>query len=286
MKRILIIWALLISVCFAQSKAGFYVVGGKIITVQDTSSRKYLKAIEDAGLVPSVVQNFASNYLVTIERAISTYSLIKAQYPFIGGTAGTHKFNLNDPRDLDVAYRLTFPNGMTHNSNGSQANGVNQFARTFIPITSISYLSNHFSIYLKSITVSGVPILGGFRQTDNTRVSINYGSFTSSSQTTTMATGTTGLLLINRKSLSDSYILQKNGIFNQAVNSIAHTSVLEYRLFNRNVENLGDVYGNEATSNYTNGIINYSSIGSGLTDTQAILQSRAVTSFNGFLSRQ
>ena len=79
MKKLIIIWALLISVCYAQSKAGFYVVGGKVITVQDTSSRNYLKAVENAGVVPSVLQNAASNFLVTSEKAIGSYSLMTAQ---------------------------------------------------------------------------------------------------------------------------------------------------------------------------------------------------------------
>jgi hypothetical protein len=53
------------------------------------------------------------------------WSLMRAFYPFVGGTASTHKYNLKDPRDLDAAYRMVFAGGWTHNSNGITGNGVN-----------------------------------------------------------------------------------------------------------------------------------------------------------------
>jgi hypothetical protein len=54
---------------------------------------------------------------------------MKAIYPFVGGTASTHKWNLTDPRDLDAAYRLSFSGGWTHNANGITGNGVNSYAQ-------------------------------------------------------------------------------------------------------------------------------------------------------------
>ena len=41
------------------------------------------------------------------------WSKMVAVYPFIGGTAELHKWNLLDPRDDDTAYRLTFYDGGT-----------------------------------------------------------------------------------------------------------------------------------------------------------------------------
>lgn len=74
----------------------------------------------------------------TILGALNTFDLglisnsldskIKALYPYVGGTASTHKFNFLDARDLDVSYRLTFNGGFVHNSNGVTSNGVNTFA--------------------------------------------------------------------------------------------------------------------------------------------------------------
>lgn len=56
------------------------------------------------------------------------WSLTRAFYPFVGGTATTHKYNLKDPRDLDAAYRIVFAGGWTHNANGITGNGVNTSA--------------------------------------------------------------------------------------------------------------------------------------------------------------
>jgi hypothetical protein len=55
-----------------------------------------------------------------------------AVYPFVGGNATSHSFNLKDPRDADSAYRLTFSGGFTHSSSGVQGNGTNAFANTYI----------------------------------------------------------------------------------------------------------------------------------------------------------
>ena len=56
---------------------------------------------------------------------------MKALYPFVGGTASTHKYNFMDARDLDVAFRLTFNGGWTHASTGALPNGTNAYANTF-----------------------------------------------------------------------------------------------------------------------------------------------------------
>ena len=55
-----------------------------------------------------------------------------AIYPLVGGTASSQKYNLKDPRDLDVAYRLTFYGGWTHSSNGITGNYTNTYADTNI----------------------------------------------------------------------------------------------------------------------------------------------------------
>ena len=86
---------------------------------------------------------------VTISNAICTmvkdlkanglWTKMKAIYPFVGGTASTHKFNLKDPRDLDAAFRLSFLGGWTHSATGALPNGTNAYARTFfIPATHYS----------------------------------------------------------------------------------------------------------------------------------------------------
>ena len=79
-----------------------------------------------------------------------------ALYPFIGGTANAHKFNLMDARDADAAFRLSFlGGGWTHNANGSTPNGTSSYADTFINISTLGNweTNNHLSVY--SPTTSG-----------------------------------------------------------------------------------------------------------------------------------
>lgn len=66
---------------------------------------------------------------VTILGALNTFDLglisnsldtkMKALYPFVGGTATTHKYNFMDSRDLNAAFRLQFSGGFTHSSTGA-----------------------------------------------------------------------------------------------------------------------------------------------------------------------
>jgi len=69
-------------------------------------------------------------------------------YPFVGGTASTHRINLKDPRDTDAAFRLNFFGGITHSSTGVFFNGSNGYADTqFIPP---STMNNNMSFALYS----------------------------------------------------------------------------------------------------------------------------------------
>jgi hypothetical protein len=85
---------------------------------------------------------------------------IKALYPFVGATAGTHKFNFVNPLDTDAAFRLTFNGGITHDSSGMTPNGTNGYADTFfVPTTNFTSLDNKsFGAYIGTNTNNGVEI--------------------------------------------------------------------------------------------------------------------------------
>lgn len=98
----------------------------------DDDAQAFLTA---ASITDETISN-AINVLVNDLKTAQIYANLRAIYPFVGGTADTHKFNLKDPRDLDAAYRLTFGGGWTHNANGITGNGSNTFADTFaVPAT-------------------------------------------------------------------------------------------------------------------------------------------------------
>ena len=94
--------------------------------------------------------------VVDLVRRLKTaglWSKMKAIYPFVGGTATSHKWNLKDPRDADAAFRLSFSGGWTHASTGALPNGTNAYAGTFfIPSSQLSSSSAHLTVYNRSDT--------------------------------------------------------------------------------------------------------------------------------------
>lgn len=88
------------------------------------------QAFITAASITDPTQQTAINQLVTDLKGYGIWTKMKALYPFVGGTASSHKFNLKDPRDLDAAYRLVFFGGITHDSNGVTGNATNSYVNT------------------------------------------------------------------------------------------------------------------------------------------------------------
>lgn len=100
-----------------------------------------------AGIVDSRQQR-AIFELTRLLKQYGLWSKMKAIYPFVGGTATSHKWNLKDPRDADAAFRLTFSGGWTHSSTGADPNGTTAYADTFLtPSSTLLQDSTHISFY-------------------------------------------------------------------------------------------------------------------------------------------
>jgi hypothetical protein len=126
-------------------------------TVTDTDAQSFLNA---TGIITTTEAN-AINTLVTSLKNAGIWTKMKVIYPFVGGTATTHSFNLKDPRNLNEAYRLQFNGGWVHSSTGAKSNGSNGYANTFfnpylefgvthiLPSNSTFSLT-HFSKYIRN----------------------------------------------------------------------------------------------------------------------------------------
>jgi len=109
------------------------------------------QAFITAAGITDPTQQTSINTLVVGLKADGLWTKMKAIYPFVGGTAFNHKFNLKDPRDLDVAFRLQFFGGITHSSTGALPNGTNGYANTFLnPAVVLSNDSIHASTYFRT----------------------------------------------------------------------------------------------------------------------------------------
>jgi hypothetical protein len=116
-------------------------------SVSDADAQAFITA---AGITDNT-QKTAINTLVLSLKANNIWQKFKAIYPFVGGTATTHKFNLINPADTNAAYRLTFTGGWTHSSTGALPNGTNAYANTYLDTQNdLSLNSGHFSFYSRT----------------------------------------------------------------------------------------------------------------------------------------
>jgi hypothetical protein len=121
-----------------------YVFAGPAL---DPDAQAFITA---AGLTDNT-QKTAINTLVLSLKVNNIWQKFKAIYPFVGGTATTHKFNLINPADTNAAYRLTFTGGWTHSSTGALPNGTNAYANTYLDTQNdLSLNSGHFSFYSRT----------------------------------------------------------------------------------------------------------------------------------------
>jgi hypothetical protein len=109
------------------------------------------QAFITAAAITDPVQINAINTLVEGMKTDGIWTKMKAIYPFVGGTASTHKWNLKDPRDLDAAFRLVFNGGWTHSSTGATPNGTNGYADTKFNANTNQTVNNFaLSVYLRT----------------------------------------------------------------------------------------------------------------------------------------
>lgn len=115
-----------------------------------STDRDALAFLEAAQIYNTNDQRAIVNLVRSLKRT-GLWSKMKAIYPFIGGTATSHKWNLKDPRDVDAAFRLQFFGGWTHSSTGALPNGTTAYADTFLNAnTNLTYLSWALSYYSRT----------------------------------------------------------------------------------------------------------------------------------------
>lgn len=252
------------------------IVGGVPLDV-DASAFITAAAITDA------TQQSAIDTLVTGLKTDGIWTKMKAIYPFIGGTASSHKYNLKDPRDLDAAFRLSFLGGWTHSSLGSTANGTNGYANTFYtPSVNATLNSHHLSFYSRTNTALLQVEMGCTAVGITDLLQINYAGLSyfvlnSTSVDSYVDANSLGYYLANRTASNDADLFKsaakvKNG-------TITTSSRCTFPMF------LGAYNIQGTTAYYTTKQCAFSTIGDGLTDTDAANLYTRVQAFQTTLSR-
>jgi hypothetical protein len=256
------------------------------------------QAFITAAGITDPTQQSAIITLVTDLKAYGIWTKFKAIYPVVGGTASSHKFNLKDPRDLDVAFRLTFSSGWTHSTNGMLPNGTSAFTNTFLaPNSHQSLTSGHFSLYSRTLSASTTTLgangvrdvttsLGSQlvirRSFGNSRVFVMWDELAGGFIGPLTETDGRGFYLGSRIS-NNSLKFYKNSsiIGTNTTNQVA-------LLLSTNNYFIGAINqgGTPIVNTYDNKQLAFGSIGDGLTDTEAANFYAAVQNFNTTLARQ
>jgi hypothetical protein len=229
----------------------------------------------------------AVNQLVLDMKAYGIWSKMKAIYPFVGGTAALHKWNLKDPQDTNAAFRLVFNGGWTHSSTGATPNGVNAYADTYL-VQSAEFANDnniHLSYYSRTNVNTNSVEIGCFDNTRACQILIRNSGIVPSSTRTFL------------NNLTESNFVDANSLGFYTTNRIG-TSVKIFKNSTLSVNNTNAANGRTTISFYI-GAQNFfganlrsskecafSSIGDGLTDTEAADFYTAVQAFNTSLSRQ
>ena len=242
------------------------------------------QAFITAAAITDATQQQAINTLVVDLKAQSLWTKMKAVYPFVGGTASSHKFNLKDPRDLDAAFRLIFNGTWIHSSTGSKPNAVNAFAQTrYTPSSNAVQNSHHLSYYSRTNSNATEVEIGGVDASNGSLIEIRTSGVTyfrnNSGATYATYTDANSLGFYTVSRVSSTQVKGfKNGAL-VATGNINSTSLGTREYY------LGAFNDNGITQFYSSKECAFASIGSGLSDSEVATLNTLVTNLQTTLGR-
>jgi hypothetical protein len=235
-----------------------------------------------AGIV-NETQIQAVNTLSLDLKATGVWDKMVAIYPFVGGTADTHKYNLKDPRDLDTAYRITFTGAWNHTELG--ASGSSAYGDTkILPNTQMAFNNQSYTIYRGNTMTGGTDygvnqdgaldnfgiFFGGTFNYSAINTFIDVGRLTGGPGPGTYTMTTSGGV---------KKVFKNNTLVGQNNESPVNYNLGTLFIGGRNEHGLG-------VRDPSNSQFRFFSVGDGLTDTEAANLYTAVQTFQTTLGRQ
>jgi hypothetical protein len=249
----------------------------------DPDASAFLSA---AGITDPTISS-AINTLVVDLKAQSLWTKMIAIYPFVGGTATTHKYNLKNPADTDAAFRLVFSGGITHSSTGIVGNGTNGYYDTFINAsTTLSQNNVSAHVYIRNNVAEEKVDIGYLRTGGgvlglqiNTRSSTDKIAYrTNNSGLVEIANSDSRGFIGTSRLTSTTQVISKNTTQTSATQSSGTPS--SYKIFGLcfNINNAAGFFSTREQA--------YSSLGTGLTDAELDTYYTTVQAFQTTLGRQ
>jgi hypothetical protein len=235
-----------------------------------------------AGITDPTISSAICTLVISM-KANGTWTKMNAIYPFVGGTASSHRWNLKDPRDLDVAFRLVFSGFWTHSANGALPNGTNAYCNSFlIPSVTFSVNSHSFGIYSRTNDITGNRVYGSFTSVTQTlqhNIVVSgglQGAFQSGNSGFLYPINTTSLFVATRTSSTVFKAFRAGSLL--GTNVVAMTLLPTFPFYFA-ARNSGGVFG------YTPHQLAFAFLGAGLSDAEAATLFTDVQAFNTTLSR-
>jgi len=133
------------------------IIAGKGTIPLDVDAQAFITAAS----ITDSTQKSAVNQLVLDLKSANIWAKMKALYPFVGGTASSHRFNLKTPTTNASDFYLIPYGGITHSSNGVQFDGTSGYFDTqLIPYTQLTQTSSHLSYYSRTDSTNSNDIGG------------------------------------------------------------------------------------------------------------------------------
>jgi hypothetical protein len=242
------------------------------------------QAFITAAAITDGTQKTAINSLVVDLKGYGIWTKMKALYPFVGGTAASHKWNLKNPLDTDAAYRLTFSGGWTHSATGALPNGTNTYADTFlIPNNAQSVNSNSIGAYSGNVSNATERVIMGSYDISTMSILFNTSTFLGTrfnlNIISSAISGDSGLLMASRTSANVS-TLYKNST-SLATGATNGASLSTYKIYLGNMN-----FGGSLNSQYSINQLRLAFMADGFDSTEQANLYTAVQAFQTSLSRQ
>lgn len=249
----------------------------------DPDAKNYLDAIRAVDQVKNelAVQNLFKNL-----KAGGNYIPGYPIYPMYGNHLDAVKINATDPRNLDAAFRLTFPAGITVSADGIQGNGTSQYVKTFFTGANFTLNNTCLAFYSGTNQSRSETEITVFSGANSHQLSLriadiayfeSYKGNDSLSRLTFASTNSLGLHLENRTASNNhnAWIRGTKVATAATVSGALHT--LEYRLLCLN--------DNGTNSTFSSKKCMFAALLPGRSDAQAIALNNTIKQFNTELGR-
>jgi hypothetical protein len=235
------------------------------------------QAFITAANITNTTQQNAINTLVVDLKNYGVWTKMKAIYPFVGGTATSHSYNLVNP----TQYQITWFGGLTHTNTGVKGNGTNGYGDTFLANNVMTQNNIHISSYGTTNNAGNVYSIAAYDNVSGSYITPRSSAgfmvcgLNSVIASSNSAINTLGLFLVTRLS-STQVTHQQNTSQILRTNNSSVPIASTFKLLR-----LGDL-----NSGYSLINIAFTSIGDTLSNSEGLNLYTAIQTFQTTLARQ